>query len=306
MHDFQHGAYDGRYIRFGVREHGMAAIINGIACHTWADVNPKTHKDSQVPLSGLLPFGATFLNFIGYALGAVRLSAVSHCHVLYIATHDSIGLGEDGPTHQPIEMLASLRSLPNMLVFRPCDGNETSGAYFESCFVHTHQPSLLALSRQEVPTLEGSSREKVAYGGYTLKDYMSTEGGRLDLVLAGTGTEVSLCVDVAKVLSAKGHNVRVVSMPCLELFDAQPREYRASVLPEGVPVMSVEALATYGWNKYSHVQCGMRTFGASGPYKQVYDKFGLTAPKITERALKVVEHYRANPVPTLEVLMEQL
>ncbi|CAM9570443.1 unnamed protein product, partial [Phaeothamnion confervicola] len=186
--DFQKGSYGNRYVRFGVREHGMTAIGNGMFAY-----------------GGVRPFVATFLNFVGYAMGAVRLSALSKLGLLFITTHDSIGLGEDGPTHQPVEMLEALRATPDLLVFRPADGNETTGAYIVA-MENTHRASVMAYSRQNVTHLEGSTAEAVAKGAYTLCDYGDT--ATLGLVLASTGSEVCICVDVAKKVAATGKKVR--------------------------------------------------------------------------------------------------
>ncbi|ORX72465.1 transketolase [Linderina pennispora] len=276
------GDYAGRYLRFGVREHGMAAISNGIAAY-----------------GANIPFASTFLNFISYAAGATRLSALSHFRVLYVMTHDSIGLGEDGPTHQPIETFAMLRATPNYLNFRPADGNEVSGAYY-AALTHATRPSVLSLTRQNLPQLEGSSIENTLKGGYHLKTYGAA--AQPDLVAVGTGSEVSIAVDAAKLLAEKhGLTVKVVSMPCLELFNEQPAEYRHQVLTPGVPSISVEALSTFGWHKYVHHPIGIDTFGASGPYQQLYEKFGLVPETIATKALKVIEYYKTNAVPTLDL-----
>ncbi len=182
-----------------------------------------------------------------------------------IATHDSIGLGEDGPTHQPVETLAHFRALPNTMVWRPADGNETSAAYYVA-LTSKHTPSILALSRQNLPQLEGSVIDKAIKGGYVLHEQ---EGA--DITLVSTGSEVSIVVDTVKLLAEK-HNIkaRVVSLPCFEVFDAQTREYRLSVLPDGIPSLSVEVLSTMGWERYTHEQFGLNRFGASGAYKDVY------------------------------------
>jgi len=242
------GDYSGRYIRYGVREHGMGAIMNGIAAY-----------------GTLIPYGGTFLNFVSYAAGAVRLSSLSQVRVIWVATHDSIGLGEDGPTHQPIETLAHFRALPNMMVWRPADGNETSAAYYMA-ITQKHTPSILALSRQNLPNLEGSVLDKAIKGGYVLHEQ---EGA--DITLVSTGSEVCICIDAVKELKEK-HNIkaRVVSMPCFEVFDAQSKEYRLSVLPDGIPSLSVEVMSTMGWERYTHEQFGLNRFGASGAYKDVY------------------------------------
>jgi transketolase len=272
--DLQHpstnlGDYSGRYIRFGVREHAMAAICNGI--HGYG---------------GFIPFGATFFNFIGYAAGAVRISALSKHQVLYIMTHDSIGLGEDGPTHQPIETLASIRSLPNLLSLRPADGNETSGCYL-AALENKHRPSVLIFTRQNLPHLEGSTIEKTLKGAYVLSD-----APKAAVCFVGTGSEVSLCVETAQLLAKEGIASRVVSMPCWELFEEQSQEYKESVFPQGVPVISVEAMSTFGWHKFAHVAIGLDTFGHSAPCKDVYNKVGLTANVIVSKAKKTIEHYK--------------
>ena len=242
------GNWNGRYMRYGVREHAMAGMMNGIAAY-----------------GTLIPAGGTFLNFVSYAAGSVRLSSLSHQRVIYIATHDSIGLGEDGPTHQPIETLAHFRALPNMMVWRPADGNETSAAYYVA-LTSKSTPSIFALTRQNLPQLEGSTIEEASKGGYIALGDKSA-----DLTLVSTGSEVSLCLEAAKVLK-DNHNIktRVVSMPCVEVFDAQSKEYRLSVIPDGIPTMSVEVMSTLGWEKYSHEQFGLNRFGASAPYKDVY------------------------------------
>ncbi|KAJ3185364.1 Transketolase [Gaertneriomyces sp. JEL0708] len=264
------GTYAGRYIRFGVREHGMAAICNGIHAY-----------------GASIPFCATFFNFISYALGAVRLSALSKHQVLYIMTHDSIGLGEDGPTHQPIETLAEMRALPNILNIRPADGNEVSGAYLVA-LENVHRPSTLILTRQNLPNLPGSSVEAVRKGAYVVHN----ADGQADICFVATGSEVSIVIEAADILIKEGVKARVVSMPCMELFDEQSQEYQESVFPEGVPVVSVEAMSTYGWAKYAHASIGIDTFGASGPYKQLYEKFGITPEAIAEKAKKTVTFYK--------------
>jgi len=242
------GDWSGRYMRYGVREHSMAAIMNGMSAY-----------------GTLIPAGGTFLNFVSYAAGAVRLSSLSHQRVIYIATHDSIGLGEDGATHQPIETLAHFRALPNMMVWRPADGNETSAAYYVA-LTSTGTPSILALTRQDLPQLEGSTIASAAKGGY-----VALENKNAAITFVSTGSEVSLCLEAGKYLKEHhGLEARVVSMPCTEVFDAQPLEYKLSVIPDGTPVLSVEVMTTMGWEKYSHEQFGLNRFGASGPFKEVY------------------------------------
>lgn len=276
------GNYAGRYLRFGVREHGMFGICNGMAAY-----------------GGLIPFASTFLNFISYGLGSVRLSALSHLQVIYIMTHDSIGLGEDGPTHQPVETLASLRAMPNLLNLRPADGKEVSGAYW-AALTNTRRPSVLCLSRQNLPQLEGSSLEGVLHGAYILQKHGNPQVNNPDLILVGTGSEVAICVAAAKDLaSTNGKNVWVVSMPSWELFAEQSPEYRLSVFPAGVPVISVEALSTFGWERYAHLSIGMTSFGSSGPYMEVYRRFGITTENVVEKALHLCEFYQDKPVPDL-------
>jgi transketolase len=242
------GDWSGRYIRYGVREHAMGAIMNGLAAY-----------------GTIIPYGGTFLNFVSYAAGAVRLSALSQVRVIWVATHDSIGLGEDGPTHQPIETLAHFRALPNCMVWRPADGNETSAAYYVA-LTSKHTPSIIALSRQNLPQLENSTVGHAIKGGYTVH-----EAEKADITLVSTGSEVGICVDAVKYLKEK-HNLtaRVVSIPCFEVFDAQSKEYRLSILPDGIPSLSVEVMSTMGWERYTHEQFGLNRFGASGAYKDVY------------------------------------
>ncbi|MEB3118405.1 MAG: transketolase [Limnothrix sp.] len=265
--DFQKGAYENRNVRFGVREHGMAAICNGIALHN----------------SGLIPYCATFLVFADYMRGAMRLSALAEAGVIYVLTHDSIALGEDGPTHQPVETIASLRIIPNMLTLRPADGTETSGAY-KVAVANRKRPSALALTRQNLPNLAGSSADKVAQGAYVIADCEGTP----ELILIGTGSEVSLCVAAAEQLTAAGRKVRVVSMPCMELFDEQSAEYKESVLPAAVTKrLSVEAGTTFGWARYvgsAGASIGTDTFGASAPGGVLMEKFGFTVENVLDKA----------------------
>jgi transketolase len=257
----------------------MSAICNGIAAH-----------------GALRPYCATVLNFVGYALGAVRLSALSELGVLYVMTHDSIGLGEDGPTHQPIETLEQLRALPNLFTIRPADGNETVGAYTVS-IEHPKTPVIIALSRQAAPTVEGTSAARVAQGGYTVQEFGSRESSNSShptLILVATGTEVHLAVNVAREV----HNatpsswIRVVSMPCTELFDQQPLEYQKSVLTGGSPIVSIEAAGVTGWRKYAHVNFGIdNSFGMSAPGDHVYAHFGLTKDALTPKVQEVIKFY---------------
>ncbi|KAK8085255.1 transketolase [Apiospora hydei] len=253
--------------------HGMGAIMNGLAAY-----------------GTIVPYGGTFLNFVSYAAGAVRLSALSQIRAIWVATHDSIGLGEDGPTHQPIETLAHFRALPNCMVWRPADGNETSAAYYVA-LTSKHTPSIIALSRQNLPQLEGSTIANAIKGGYVLHE---VEGA--DVTLVSTGSEVCICVDAVKYLKEK-HNIkaRIVSMPCFEVFDAQSKEYRLSVLPDGIPSLSVEVMSTMGWERYTHEQFGINRFGASGAYKDVYEKFEFTPEGISKRAVATVDFWKSVP-----------
>jgi transketolase len=264
---FQKGAEGNRYLHFGVREHAMAAILNGLAYHG----------------SGLVPYGGTFCVFAGYMVGAMRLSALSELGVIYVLTHDSIGLGEDGPTHQPVETLASLRAIPNMLVIRPGDGNETSGAY-KVAVANRHRPTVMFLSRQAMANQANSSADKVAKGGYILED----SNGTPDLILIGTGSELDLCTKAAAQLRAEGKNVRVVSMPCVELFEEQDAAYRESVLPSSCRKrLVVEASSSFGWHKYTGFDgdsVSIDRFGASAPGPLLMEKFGFTVDNVVAKA----------------------
>ena len=281
------GEWSGRYMRYGVREHAMAAAMNGMSAY-----------------GTVIPAGGTFLNFVSYAAGSVRLSSLSHQRVIYVATHDSIGLGEDGPTHQPIETLVHFRALPNMMVWRPADGNETSAAYYMALTSH-ETPSILALTRQNLPQLENSTIENGIKGGY-----VAFEDKEADVTLVSTGSEVAICIEAVKTLKDQGLKARVVSMPCVEVFDAQSLEYKLSCIPDGIPTMSVEVMSTLGWEKYSHEQFGLNRFGASGAYKDVYkvsssnllllyvrlltysQKFEFTPEGIAKRAKATVDFYK--------------
>ncbi len=265
--EYQKGAYENRNMHFGVREHGMAAICNGIALHN----------------SGLVPYCATFLVFTDYMRGAIRLSALSEAGVIYVMTHDSIGLGEDGPTHQPVETVASLRAIPNLYVIRPADGNETSGAY-KIAVTKRKAPTLMCFSRQGLRNLPGSSIDAVAKGAYIMSD----SDGTPELILIGTGSEVELCEDAAEKLRADGKKVRVVSMPCWKLYEEQDAAYKESVLPKAVKKrLVVEAMSSFGWAKYFGDEGDMisvDTFGASAPGGIVMEKFGYTVDNVVSRA----------------------
>mmetsp|Transcript_25803 Transcript_25803/g.39590 ORF Transcript_25803/g.39590 Transcript_25803/m.39590 type:complete len:689 (-) Transcript_25803:13-2079(-) len=276
--DYQKDAREGRYYRFGVREHGMGAVSNGLYAY-----------------GGMRPYCATFLTFMQYMLGAVRLSALSRFPVLYVFTHDSIGLGEDGPTHQPVEHLEQLRAIPNLYCFRPADSNEMSAAY-KVALESKSTPTCIAASRSTVKGLYGSSVEKASKGGYVAVE----TDGTADLILVSSGSEVGFCVEAAKNLTAAGIKTSVVSMPCVDLFLEQPEDYQASVLPGNIPTLSVEASAPHGWHQFSHAQISMNSFGASGPGGAVYKFFGFTPDNIETKAKALVEHYKANgPVPAL-------
>ncbi|PSN17495.1 transketolase [filamentous cyanobacterium CCP5] len=268
---FQKGAYENRNLRFGVREHGMGAICNGIALHN----------------SGLIPYCATFLVFTDYMRAAIRLSALAEAGVIYVMTHDSIGLGEDGPTHQPVETIAALRAIPNLTVIRPADGNETSGAY-KIAVESRKAPTLMCFSRQNLPNLDGSSIDAVAKGAYILSD----SDGTPDIILVGTGSEVELCVEAGKQLTAEGKKVRVVSMPSWELFDAQDESYRESVLPKtGSKKLAVEAGISMGWCRYVGSDgdvVSIETFGRSAPGDTVMKEFGFTVENVVARAKKLL------------------
>eukprot|EP00301_Raphidiophrys_heterophryoidea_P004337 c11894_g1_i1.p1 GENE.c11894_g1_i1~~c11894_g1_i1.p1 ORF type:complete len:722 (-),score=253.93 c11894_g1_i1:228-2264(-) len=270
----------GRYFHFGVREHAMAAICNGLAAYGL----------------NIVPFGATFLNFIEYGLGAVRVCAISNFRVIWIMTHDSIGLGEDGPTHQPVEVNALIRAMPNILFVRPGDGNETTGSYIVA-LENTHRSSVLALSRQAMPNLEGTSPEKVRLGGYALNDVPNP-----NIILVGTGSELMLVVEAAKELSKAGTSVRVVSMPIVELFEEQSFEYRRSLFPAGVAVVSVEAMSTHTWARISHAQIGVDSFGVSAPYKAIMEAYGLTTHHVIAKAQAVLAAFPNNTAPDLLAL----
>lgn len=281
-HDFQKKTPDGKYLRFGVREHAMAAIGNGLQAY-----------------GGIIPFTATFLNFIEYCFPSVRLAALSHHQQILIMTHDSIGLGEDGPTHQPIEAVALCRATPNVAVWRPADGNETVAAYI-SAVESRKTPSVLALSRQNLPQLNNTP-EKALHGAYTV--FETSEGKHPELIFIATGSEVHVSIEAAKLFAPL--NVRVVSAPSTTIFEQQSVEYRRSVLPIGVPVIAVEALTYYGWGRLSHYAIAMSTFGASAPDKALFDRFGLTAPKIAATAKEFLDKFKAElsgaPFPFLPI-----
>ena len=266
------GNFGGNYIHYGVREHGMAAAMNGLALH-----------------GGIVPYGATFLVFTDYCRPSIRLSALMGVRVVYVMTHDSIGLGEDGPTHQPVEQLASLRAMPNLNVFRPGDAVETAECW-EVALQTSATPSILALTRQALPLLrnENSSENRSSKGAYVLAE---AEGGKRDVTLLATGSEVSLAMEARQLLAGQGIQAAVVSMPCWELFAAQPVAYRNSVL--GVaPRVAVEAAVEFGWERWlgeRGVFIGMQSFGASAPAAKLYEHFGITAAKVADAAKRVAQ-----------------
>jgi transketolase len=267
--------YAGRNLQFGVREHGMGAILNGMATH-----------------GAIIPFGATFLIFSDYMRPPIRLAALMEQHVIYVFTHDSIGLGEDGPTHQPVEQLAGLRAVPRLIVIRPCDANETAVAWRVA--VETRgRPVALVLTRQSVPTLDRGkygSPEGLRRGAYVLAD---TPGGRPDMILIGTGSEVSLIVEAQKRLAAQKVSARIVSMPSWELFESQPQEYRESVLPPAVRArLAIEAGSPQGWCKYVGDRgdvIGVEHFGTSAPGPIVMQEYGFTVENVVKRALALLK-----------------
>ena len=272
--DFQAGNYTGRNLHFGVREHAMAAILNGLS------------------VSKLRPYGSGFLIFSDYARCSIRLSALMEIPAIHIFTHDSIGVGEDGPTHQPIEHLISLRAIPNLAVIRPCDANEVVEAW-KFIMQMRHYPAVLILSRQALPTLDRAKyapASGLAKGAYVLAD---AEGGKPDVLLLGTGSEVSLCVDAYEQLKAEGIKARVVSMPSWEIFERQDREYRESVLPPSIKArVAVEQASTLGWAHYvglSGAILGMKTFGASAPLKVLQKEFGFTKENVVAAAKEQLE-----------------
>ncbi|GAB4858736.1 hypothetical protein Ancab_010210 [Ancistrocladus abbreviatus] len=270
--DFQKATPEERNLRFGVREHGMGGICNGIAHHS----------------PGLIPYCATFFVFTDYMRAAIRISALSQAGVIYVMTHDSIGLGEDGPTHQPIEHLASFRAMPNLLMMRPADGNETAGAY-KIAVLKRKTPSILALSRQKLPQLAGTSIEGVEKGGYIISD--NSSGNKPDVILIGTGSELEIAAKAGDELRKAGKTVRVVSLVCWELFDEQSDAYKESIFPAAVSArVSIEAGSTFGWEKIIGPKgkaIGIDKFGASAPAGIIYKGYGLTVEAVVEAAKSV-------------------
>jgi transketolase len=272
------GDYGGRNLHFGIREHGMGAVVNGLSLH------------------GFKAFGATFLIFSDYMRGSVRLAALMRLPSLFVYTHDSIGLGEDGPTHQPIEQLPGLRAVPNLYVVRPADANETALAW-RFAIEQTEHPVAMALSRQGLPIQDPSAipDDAIHRGAYVLRESSSKEGAP-DLILIGTGSEVHICADAAEALEADGIATRVVSAPCLDAFAEQDEGYRDSVLPPACRArVSVEAASPFGWGEWTTddgESIGMTTFGASGKQKDLYEHFGFTPEHVAERGKAVVDRLR--------------
>jgi transketolase len=271
--DFQPGHYEGRNLHFGVREHVMGASVNGLT------------------LSGIRAFGATFFNFSDYMRASIRLAALEEAPSIFVFTHDSIGVGEDGPTHQPVEQLASLRAMPNLIVLRPGDANEVVEAWKIIAQLQ-HQPAVLVLTRQALPTFDRTkyaAASGAAKGAYVLAD---APGGKPEVILMGTGSEVSLCVEAYEKLKAEGVNARVVSMPSWEIFEKQDAAYKESVLPASVTArVSVEMAATFGWERYVGLKgkkVGMHRFGASAPLKDLLKFFGFTVDAVVAEARKAM------------------
>ncbi|QOG07927.1 transketolase [Aureimonas sp. OT7] len=267
----QAGDYGGRYIHYGIREHAMAAVMNGLALH-----------------GGFIPYGGTFLVFADYMRGAMRLSALMGQRVVYVLTHDSIGLGEDGPTHQPIEHLAMLRATPNMNVFRPADAIETAEAW-EIALTTTDRPTVLSLSRQNLPTVRAGdvAENRSKRGAYVLRE---AEGGARQVTLIATGSEIEIALAAAETLKGEGIAAAVVSAPCLDLFAEQDAGYRAEVLGTA-PRVAIEAASGFGWDRWIGENgrfIGMHGFGASGPAPKLYEKFGITADAVAKAARELI------------------
>ena len=272
---FAAGQRPGRNFHFGVREHGMGAVLNGIALHR-----------------GFIAYGGTFLIFSDYMRPSIRLAALTHLRPIYVFTHDSIGLGEDGPTHQPIEQLAALRAIPNMTVIRPSDPTEVVEAW-RAAILHQRGPVALVLTRQKVPVIDRAKYASAAglqRGGYVLAD---APDGNPEVVLIGTGSEVDLVLGAYEQLKADGRQPRAVSMPCLEYFAKQPPDYRDAVLPAGVPRLAVEAAAPQSWYRWVGERgggaiVGIERFGASAPYQRIYQELGLTVERVVETATRLL------------------
>jgi len=269
--DFTSEYRNGNNMHFGIREHAMSAICNGMYLH-----------------GGLIPYCATFFVFTDYMKAGMRMSAIMDLPVIYVMTHDSIGVGEDGPTHEPIEQLAGLRAMPNMNVFRPADGRETTAAYISALTAKC--PTTIALSRQTLPMLDGSSKDALK-GGYVISP---SKKAKPDVILMASGSEVALAIKAQEILAPEGVDASVVSMPCMEIFEKQSAEYKESVLPKAVRArVAIEAGSALSWGKYVGLDGGyvtIDTFGESAPAKVLFNKFGFTAENVAEKARTVVEH----------------
>jgi transketolase len=260
-------------VYFGVREHGMGSIMNGMSLH-----------------GGVLPVGGTFFVFVDYMRPAVRLAAISDAKVIYSFTHDSVGVGEDGPTHQPVEQLASLRAIPDLRVIRPADANETAVAWRVA--VGGEGPVALILSRQDVPVVTTPEEaQALLQGAYILRESDGTAGDvdALDLVLIGTGSEVAVCLDAATALEAEGLLVRVVSMPSWDLFELLDPDDQEDVLPTGVPTLAVEAASSFGWGAHADDVVGIDRFGASAPGATVLEELGINPANVVARAHELLD-----------------
>ncbi len=288
MQPIKPGEYGGRYIYYGVREHAMGAVMNGIALH-----------------GGFIPYGGTFLVFTDYMRPAIRLSALMKQRVIYVMTHDSIGLGEDGPTHQPVEHIASLRAIPDLYVFRPADATETAECWALALSMN-NAPSILSLTRQNLPHLrkEYTQENLCARGGYVISPHptplphagegsaSNIRAGEDSITLIATGSEVAIAIEAQKLLAEKGIGASVVSLPCWELFEQQPQSYRDQILPKGTLKVAIEAASQFGWERHigqDGIFIGMQSFGASAPAKDLYKHFGITAEHVVSEVIKRVQ-----------------
>jgi transketolase len=264
--DFQKDSRDGRNFHFGVREHAMGAVLNGMTLY-----------------GCVIPYGGTFLIFSDYMKPAIRIAAISHIPTIFIFTHDSVGLGEDGPTHQPIEHLAALRAIPNLVTIRPADANEVRETW-KVAVSRRDGPTAMALTRQNVPTFGDVNAPAVDKGAYVLKDF-----GTPEIILMASGSEVSLIMGAAQKLHEEGKGVRVVSFPSWELFERQDEAYKESVLPKNITVrLAVEAAATFGWERYAKSVIGIDHYGASAPAKIIFEKFGFTVENVVAKAKELL------------------
>jgi transketolase len=269
--------YSGRYIHYGIREHGMAAAMNGMALH-----------------GGVIPYGGTFMVFSDYCRPSIRLAALMGIRVVFVMTHDSIGVGEDGPTHQPVEHLAALRAIPNLLVLRPADGVETTECW-QIALENKHRPSLIAFSRQEVTTVRTSpvTENLCAKGAYEVAGADPSIEGGAKVTFLSTGSELGIAVAARALLAKEGIAARIVSMPCWDLFEEQSDQYRKEVLGPGTVKVGIEAAVRLGWDRYIGADggfVGMHSFGASGPYKDVYKHFNITPEAAVEAAKQALKN----------------